>query len=72
MSLDEDAVYRTIGSRVRTVRDGQRPMQARIADLAGLHRTSVTNLEAGRQRRPIHLPYHFANCLKVAPQELLT
>jgi transcriptional regulator with XRE-family HTH domain len=47
--------YKEVGQRIRAARMNAKITQADLADLIGLTRTSVTNLEAGRQRMPLHL-----------------
>lgn len=57
MTLDEQILYVRLGERLRTCREGVGLSQARLAEAAGLRRTSVVNAEAGRQRVPLHVLY---------------
>lgn len=75
MSKDRDVwidrFYADIGIRVRNARTAAELSQAALADLVGLTRSSVANLEAGRQRIALHLFYMIAQALDTDPQELL-
>lgn len=54
---DEDAVdtfYVDLGKKIRAVRDQRSVTQASLANATGLTRSSIANLEAGRQRVPVH------------------
>jgi transcriptional regulator with XRE-family HTH domain len=66
-----DALYRDFGRRLRAARDGAGLSQAELAERVGLGRTSVTNIETGRQRVPLHLLFDFAGALGVDPATLL-
>jgi transcriptional regulator with XRE-family HTH domain len=52
--MAEEIFYRDLGSRIRRARLARRLTQQQLADALGLTRTSVANLEAGRQRVPAH------------------
>jgi transcriptional regulator with XRE-family HTH domain len=45
--------YRALGERVRRARESARLSQGRLADFVGLSRSSIANIEAGRQ--PIYV-----------------
>lgn len=66
-----DSVYAEIGSQIRELRNKKGITQERLAELVSLTRTSITNIEKGRQKLPIHTLYVFANALGVAPRDLL-
>lgn len=61
MQIDEALLYREIGARLRRRRAEAGLTQAQLADLIGVLRTSITNLEAGRQKAP--LPVLYDACL---------
>jgi transcriptional regulator with XRE-family HTH domain len=44
-----DPILQALGARIRTLREHREMTQADLALAVGLSRTSVTNLEAGRQ-----------------------
>jgi len=48
--MDSDAYYRVLGSAIRGARERAGLTQDELARGVGLSRTSVTNIEAGRQR----------------------
>jgi transcriptional regulator with XRE-family HTH domain len=66
-----DDFYPEFGRRVRLARRRAHLSQDTLGRLTGLNRTSITNIEAGRQRIPLHLLLAFATALDVEPVELL-
>jgi len=68
-----DALYEIIGARIAEARHSARgePSQRELADAVGMSRGSIANIEAGRQRPPIHTLYDVAATLGVAPSALL-
>jgi transcriptional regulator with XRE-family HTH domain len=66
-----DDFYPEFGRRVRLARRRAHLSQDTLGRLTGLNRTSITNIEAGRQRIPLHLLLDFATALDVEPVELL-
>jgi transcriptional regulator with XRE-family HTH domain len=73
MPLDENVLYRIVGERIRTVRQQHAPplSQAELAEQLGMSRASVVNIEAGRQRPPLHVLWQIASVLKIEPALLL-
>jgi transcriptional regulator with XRE-family HTH domain len=71
--IDEDALYRLIGSKIRAARQRVSPpmSQAKLAMQSGLSRASVVNIEAGRQRAPIHVLWQIAEALRTEPSLLI-
>lgn len=49
-----DAWYTDIGTRIQARREAQQLQRQELADAAGLSRMSIANIEAGRQRPPLH------------------
>jgi len=75
---DFDALYRGVGRKIRQTRENTHLSQNLLAKRLGISRTSMVNIEAGRQRAPLHLLWQIAELLetKVAllipsPEELL-
>ncbi|WP_328748622.1 helix-turn-helix domain-containing protein [Streptomyces sp. NBC_00285] len=66
-----DRFYMAVGERVRAARAAARMTQATLAARLGLTRSSVANLEAGRQRIPLHVFAMVADILDVDPGKLL-
>lgn len=64
--LDSDKLYELIGDRIRQIREAQTPRmsQGDLARILGLQRTSVTNIELGKQKPTLdtllRLCEHFA------------
>lgn len=56
---------------MRTVRLSENVTQEALAKLVGLTRTSLTNIEKGRQKILLHTFADLAAALRVAPAELL-
>jgi DNA-binding XRE family transcriptional regulator len=64
--LNSDKLYELIGDRIRRIREAQTPRmsQGNLAKVLGLQRTSVTNIELGKQKPTLdallRLCEHFA------------
>jgi transcriptional regulator with XRE-family HTH domain len=63
-------LYIELGKNIKEAR-GKRLSQADLAKASSLTRTSITNIEKGRQHLPLHTLYAIANALKVSVAELL-
>ena len=63
--------YAAVGARVRAGRTAAGLSQAMLAQRIGFTRSSIANLEAGRQRIALHLFVIIAAALGVEPEELL-
>lgn len=63
--------YDELGRRLRRARLAAELTQEQVGALVGLSRTSVTNIEAGRQQIPLHLLVRLANAVGVSASELL-
>jgi len=63
--------YDELGERVQRARRKRGLTQERLATLIGLTRTSVVNLEKGRQKILCHTLVHLAKALQVSAEELL-
>jgi transcriptional regulator with XRE-family HTH domain len=60
-----------LAGRIRSARKAARLTQAELATACGLERTSVTNIEAGKQQVHTALLIRMAEVLKVMPSDLL-
>lgn len=69
MSQDVDRLYRLVGQRIAAARG--RMSQTRLAQLVGLSRGSIANIELGRQRAPLHTIWAIATVLKHDPRAFL-
>jgi transcriptional regulator with XRE-family HTH domain len=63
--------YEAFGPRLARVRRKCKVSQELLGSRVGLSRTSIVNVEKGRQRVPLHMLVSFADALGVAPSELL-
>lgn len=63
--IDNELLYRAVGARIRSTREQMVPKmsQTRLATKLGINRVSVVNIEAGRQRAPLHLLWRIAELL---------
>lgn len=67
-----DPFYRAFGDLVRLHREGRPDLtQEKLGRLVGLSRTSITNIEKGRQHIALHQLFALADALKVRPEALL-
>ena len=66
-----ELIYKELGNHLRRARKSANLSQQSLADRVGLSRTSITNIERGRQRIPIHMLYMLANAVGVNPSDLL-
>jgi transcriptional regulator with XRE-family HTH domain len=66
-----DRFYEQFGQRVRTARLGLGLNQEDLGRKVGLERSSISNVEKGRQRVQLHMLVEFAAALDVPPTQLL-
>lgn len=71
MPIDEKALYRQIGARIRQRRSEIDMTQDELAEAVGLLRTSIANMESGRQRAPVHVLYNVCSALGTEIEALL-
>lgn len=71
--LEIDAFYEEIGRRIRDARRRRKPplTQEELAKEVSLTRTSITNVEKGRQKFLLHTLADIAAALQVHPASLL-
>ncbi len=70
--MEKSAIYEAVGGNIRRERLVREMNQTELARRVGLSRTSVTNLELGRQSILVHQLVSIANALGVAPASLMT
>jgi len=68
---DPEAFYREVGQNVRTKREQLGLTQEALASQVALTRTSITNIEKGRQKLLLHTFVDIAHALSVEPALLL-
>lgn len=66
-----EPVHSAVGVRIRMIREALGISQADLAKRVKLTRTSLTNIEAGRQRLLLHSVERFADALNTSPKHLL-
>jgi transcriptional regulator with XRE-family HTH domain len=72
--IDEKRLYVALGERIRRAREGHptgRMTQAELADAVQLERTSITNIEKGNQKIPVHMLYRLCDVLRIPVAETL-
>jgi transcriptional regulator with XRE-family HTH domain len=66
-----DHFYIGVGAKVRSARTAAKLSQSMLARRIGFTRSSIANLEAGRQRVALHLFVSIAQALDIEPAKLL-
>lgn len=66
-----DLFYSDLGRRIGSARRAANLTQGQLATSAGLTRSSIANVEAGRQRVPLHVFAAMASVLKVPMVDLM-
>ena len=69
--MRENKVYKEFGGRLRRARKNAKLTQENLAERVGLTRTSITNIEKGRQKVLIHTLFNLASAVGVNPHILL-
>ena len=71
--LDSDSLYRHIGNRIRLLREMQTPRmsQGGLADVLGLKRTSITNIESGTQKPTLDTLYRLCEHFGIEVTEVI-
>ena len=67
----DDRLYRVFGSRVRALREEKNVTQEELGKRVDLSRTSITNIEKGRQRVLLHQMVEIAQALDAEPVSLI-
>jgi transcriptional regulator with XRE-family HTH domain len=66
-----DPLYQLFGDRVRVLREEKNVTQEELGRRVDLSRTSITNIEKGRQRVLLHQMVEIASALDAKPQDLM-
>ncbi|MFI5202553.1 MAG: helix-turn-helix domain-containing protein [Candidatus Kapaibacterium sp.] len=64
-------VERMVGDNVRAYREMKRLSQEKLAELAGLHRTYIGQVERAEKNITVRNLYRIGKALKIAPHLLL-
>ena len=68
---EQSRLYELIGAEIRRLRSGASLSQADLGAEAGLSRSSIVNIEKGRQHAPLHVIWRLADALQVDPADLI-
>lgn len=71
MFTDEKVLYQKLGSVIRERRLALGMTQEELATASGVRRTSVTNIESGRQKPPLHVLYDICIALSIEVASVL-
>ena len=66
-----DELYKLVGRRVREARESRGLSQQRLAEEVDLTRTSITNIESGRQKLLLHTVFLLADALATPVNDLI-
>ncbi len=74
--IDERRLFKEVGQKIRQLREAQtggraRLTQAELAEMVGLERTSITNVERGNQKVPLHVLYRICEALRAPVSDLM-
>lgn len=69
--INQERLYSYIGDQLRSHREQKGVTQQELADLVNLERTSITNIERGRQKLPIHVLFGICKALGVGPNDVM-
>lgn len=64
-------LYEQIGREIKRARELHGLTQSELADRVGVTRTSISNLESGRQRVPIDTLFSICDVLGTEPRDIL-
>lgn len=64
-------LYVALGNRIKNEREAQGYKQTSFAKQIGISRSSLVNIEKGRQRTPLHVLYSIAELLEINMMDLL-
>lgn len=67
-----NAVYRELGQRIQRRRKELKLTQEELGSRVGLSRTSITNIEKGRQHVLLHVLLDFGKALELPPEMLIS
>ncbi len=71
IETSEDRLYKVLGERLKQHRDEKRMTQAYLSRLSGVDRSSIANIERGRQRPSVHALYKLCAVLGVEVSTVL-
>lgn len=69
--INDVAIYQMVGEQLRRRRIDLGLSQADLGEAVGMLRTSIANIEAGRQRPPLHMLYRLCAALGLEVAEII-
>jgi transcriptional regulator with XRE-family HTH domain len=74
--IDERRLFKEVGQKIRQLREAHtggsaRLTQAELAEMVGLERTSITNIERGNQKVPLHVLYRICEALRAPVADVM-
>lgn len=69
--ITERRLYLEVGAKLRDIRRGNGLTQADIANILKLERTSITNIENGKQRVGLYVLYQYCNHFDIPINDIL-
>lgn len=74
--IDERRLFKEVGQKIRQLREAQtggraRLTQGELAAMVGLERTSITNIERGNQKVPLHVLYRICEALRAPVSDVM-
>jgi transcriptional regulator with XRE-family HTH domain len=69
--IDQDRLYAHIGEQLKNHREARDWTQLELADRVKLERTSITNIERGKQKLPIHVLFSICRSLGITVNDVL-
>lgn len=70
-TVDEDDFYLMLGEKIRTFRKKKSLTQDNLADQCNLKRTSISNIEKGKQKPPLFGIVAICNALEIELSDLV-
>lgn len=71
MGDDKNNIYLDFGRRLKAARKSNKVTQNDLAERVGLSRTSITNIERGRQQVSLHVFLSLSKAVGIEPVRLL-
>lgn len=71
MKVNEELLYLHIAARLKARRIELGLTQQQLGDQVALKRTSISNIEAGEQKPPLHVIYAICIALQLEPLDIL-
>lgn len=67
----DSSINKVVGNRVKHFRKKRGLSQTQLSEIVGLTRSSISNIESGRQSTKLEKYYHIAEILKIDIYDLL-